>query len=292
MALTDNLVAYYKLDGNSNDSVGSNNGTDTSITYSTGKIGQCASFNGSSSKISIPTIINSSEVSSSGWIYVSNIYPSNDGKVLDIRNIGLSQQFMSRIYSGQFQYLVGDGVNYISLTYNINANTWYHFVCTLKTGEQKLYINGNLVASDNKNFLGLNIGGNGLGMIGQEYNGAYPRYYTGYIDEVGIWSRALSAEEVSDLWNEGAGFSFPFLSAYISGLVKLNNSLIENAKIYCVDQTSNEVVDVLLSDENGFFKFKALDVDTKYHIAVEYEDNENKLYNAKSLYDIIPIESS
>ena len=45
------------LNGNSNDSSGnSNNGTDTDITYGQayGKFGQGASFNGSSSKISLP----------------------------------------------------------------------------------------------------------------------------------------------------------------------------------------------------------------------------------------------
>ena len=37
-----NLVSYYKLEGNSNDSKGSNNGTDTSVDYGTayGKFGQ------------------------------------------------------------------------------------------------------------------------------------------------------------------------------------------------------------------------------------------------------------
>jgi len=33
MALTTDLEAYYKLDGNSDDSVGSNDWTDSNITY-------------------------------------------------------------------------------------------------------------------------------------------------------------------------------------------------------------------------------------------------------------------
>jgi len=44
MALTDNLISYWKLDGNSTDSVGSNNGTDTSVSYFTGLIGQAGSL--------------------------------------------------------------------------------------------------------------------------------------------------------------------------------------------------------------------------------------------------------
>lgn len=45
MALDTNLVSYYKLDSNSNDSVGSNNGTDTSVSYVAGKIGNAGSYN-------------------------------------------------------------------------------------------------------------------------------------------------------------------------------------------------------------------------------------------------------
>ena len=44
-----NLVAYYKFDTNSNDFSGnSHNGVDTAISYANaGKVGNCATFNGS-----------------------------------------------------------------------------------------------------------------------------------------------------------------------------------------------------------------------------------------------------
>lgn len=45
--------AYYKFSGNSNDSANSNNGTDTDISYVTGKYGQGADFNGTTSKITV-----------------------------------------------------------------------------------------------------------------------------------------------------------------------------------------------------------------------------------------------
>ncbi len=48
-----NLVAYWRMEGNSNDSKGSNNGTDSNITYSNanGRFGQGAAFNGTTSSI-------------------------------------------------------------------------------------------------------------------------------------------------------------------------------------------------------------------------------------------------
>ena len=48
-----NIISRWKLNGNSLDEKGLNNGTDSNISYVTGKIGQGASFNGSSSKIGI-----------------------------------------------------------------------------------------------------------------------------------------------------------------------------------------------------------------------------------------------
>jgi hypothetical protein len=36
--------------------------------------------------------------------------------------------------------------------------------------------------------------------------------FNGQIDEVGIWTRALSAQEVSDIYNNGSGITYPFIN--------------------------------------------------------------------------------
>lgn len=45
------LIAWYKLDGNANDTLGVFNGTPSNMTYTTGKFSQAGSFNGTSSGI-------------------------------------------------------------------------------------------------------------------------------------------------------------------------------------------------------------------------------------------------
>ena len=45
------LISYYEFAGNANDSVGSNNGTATSVTYPSGVVGNCADFTSSTSSI-------------------------------------------------------------------------------------------------------------------------------------------------------------------------------------------------------------------------------------------------
>ena len=208
MALTDGLKAYYKLDSNANDSLGNYNGTATSMSWSAGKIGQAGSFNGSSSKIAIATTVKATGVSYVFWIYCSNINPSQDGKIVDIRNSS-SIQLMSSIENYNVAFYVNDGSS-SKITTPVSKNTWTHFVLTSENGSQKIYKNGALATSDTKSFNGTTIGGSGQGMIGQEWNNGAPRYYSGLIDEVGIWDRALSAGEVAELYNGGDGLTYPF----------------------------------------------------------------------------------
>lgn len=49
------FISYWKFDGNANDSVGTNNGTATNVTYPTGLIGNCADFSGfSTARVVVP----------------------------------------------------------------------------------------------------------------------------------------------------------------------------------------------------------------------------------------------
>ena len=45
--------------------------------------------------------------------------------------------------------------------------------------------------------------------MGRQAGGA-PFYVDGIIDEVGIWARSLSDAEVTQLYNAGAGLTYPF----------------------------------------------------------------------------------
>lgn len=214
--LTKNLVAYWKLDENSNDAVGSNNGTDTSITYSAGngKIGQGAGFDSSSDKIVLPNLGVGGATARTISLWANATSFSGVGQMFGYGTGGtnafclLSNQYSGRIY-WQFaanDYYTGD---------IMSTGTWYHIVAvydggTLSTSTVHLYLNG----------VPQNISGSGTGSanttdsnyaIGYDVAnsaGSFP----GAIDEVGIWNRALSAEEITTLYNSGAGLSYPFES--------------------------------------------------------------------------------
>ena len=52
------IVSWWKGEGNANDSVGTNNGIASNITYTNGEVGQAFVFNGSSSQVRIPASAN------------------------------------------------------------------------------------------------------------------------------------------------------------------------------------------------------------------------------------------
>ena len=221
MALTDNLIAYYKLDGNSNDSVGSNNGTDTNITYSTdyGKINQGARFQSNSSKIELVTAstlgLGGTSLSFSCWCRVET--PSSSaGYILGFQSsssytffewAGFRVQtdgklrFTFYTTSGSFkEYTSPNNPNIM------NDGKKHHIVFNYDGASVKVYI-------DNSLFWTQNI----TGTI--SFNSTEPlrigvghpaAFYNGGIDEVGIWNKALSSTEITELYNSGNGLQYPF----------------------------------------------------------------------------------
>ena len=229
MALTDNLVSYWKLDGNSNDSVGSNNGTDTNITYSAanGKIIQGAGFNGTSSVINYPSVpqTGAGEFTMSAWIKGSDFSVRREiigfGKNVNGQGVSMSigsDSTFDKLYCdfyGAFGSVLG--------TTSLSTSTWYFVVTTYNGTNLKIYLNGTLDGTGG-NFTA-NIVSNSTNSIGKQF-WANTSYFTGSIDEVGVWSRALSSTEITTLYNAGAGLQYPFTTSsqsFLMGLLGVGN---------------------------------------------------------------------
>jgi hypothetical protein len=105
-----------------------------------------------------------------------------------------------------------DGSSYI-LGPSVNLNQWYNIICTFSPNYIVLYVNGVNVASETASDV-VNIGDNSFsgfalsGFLGTGQIGAFP--LTGVMDEVGVWSRPLTQEEVTSLYNSGAAKAYPF----------------------------------------------------------------------------------
>lgn len=227
MALTDNLVSYWKLDessGNAADSVGSNTLTNNgSTTYSTGKINNGAVLNANTKYLSIADASQSgldltTAFTFSFWINVTK--PTNGVTISFIdKYLGTGNQRSYRLYyynsSGTYTFysdLSGDGSGadeYI-LNYTLTDSTWYHivYVWNGSTKKHTLYINGSSQGEQTGS------------LTSSLFNSTAPFYLgngqglnttlNGTMDEVGVWSRALSSTEISQLYNSGNGLQYPF----------------------------------------------------------------------------------
>ena len=199
------------MEGNSNDYWGTNNGTDTSVSYGTsyGKVAQGGLFTASGSNGISTSLFISGNGSRS---YAAWFKPTGtNNAIMAMGNPSTGQQFAMASY-GTGLWFASNNNNCYGGTAIADGN-WHFGVITYGGGATndastgiKIYVDNVLqtLTSNGASWGGtLNTTGHSL-VIG---NGdAYTdNAFGGDIDEVGIWSKVLSTQEISDLYNGGAG---------------------------------------------------------------------------------------
>lgn len=213
MALTDDLIEYWKLDGNSKGIFG-NNGADTSVTYnaSNGKLIQGVGFQPGYIEIPHNAVFNvTTALSISLWmksntLQVNKYFISKPANPAGGNN-GWDISTGSAINKVKF-ILLGLTPQNAEVTANIYDGNWHHIVLTYGGNNLTCYIDNNVVV--NNNTTGSISTNNNALTIGSFYRTNYNALFAGAIDEVGIWKRKLSAGEVSDLYLQGNGSQYPF----------------------------------------------------------------------------------
>ena len=191
--------ALYRFEGNANDESGVYNGTATNLTYSNGIIGQCAVFNGSSSYVSTSTVpdIDSTTAgtySVSMWMTLNS--PINTVP-LDIR------QKLNVIFNASgilfVNVPVSAGTGYNTLVPYTSSNKMVNVVIVKPAGSNYLnvYFDGVLQNGTNST-LGTYTHITSFN-IGRETAARY--YYSGQIDQVRLFNKALSEAEVKSLYS-------------------------------------------------------------------------------------------
>ena len=198
----DGLVAYYKLDGNSNDSVGSNNGTPYNISYVDGKYNKAVSCNGSSSYITFGNlgITGSNARSFSAWFklgatsmsawtsMIGWVGASTNSTYFDIE-IGASNNLVLHFYGTEIA---------IDTLSNLGTSSFYNIIATYDGTTAKVYLNNVLKSSVN-----ISLATNSNFNIGRRASTG--NYFNGLIDEVAVYSKELSSDERNKIYNGGAG---------------------------------------------------------------------------------------
>ena len=211
------LVGWWKGGGDASDSVGGNNGVLVNGNYTDGMVGQAFAFdpenypNGTYSGVQIPdspAYVLTNALTIEGWIH-----PRGNSFLIFWRGD-------NRIGFDPY-YLSFDGNNYLHLTITAADNSsdevgvtvgygsWIHVAATFDSvnGNLSIYTNG--VLASQKGTLVRPFGQliaedhPGIG-IGNLNDGQNSFCFYGDIDEIGLYSRALSSNEIAAIYNAGS----------------------------------------------------------------------------------------
>ena len=199
-------------DGSGNGNIGTLNGGPSWQTSTACKVGACLSFNSSSSRVDVP---NSPSLNTTTSFTVTFWYKStaNAGSIA-AKPIGTGS-----LNSWQIEFLNASTLSFTSSNGSSqsfdsvsapSSGSWTFVAASWDGGTKKLYLDGaerlsvaRIIAFDTSPVV-----------IGGDYNsGSFVLPFSGLVDEVKIFNRALTAAEVQTLYQE-ANFSLPVISSF------------------------------------------------------------------------------
>jgi hypothetical protein len=219
--LLTSFVSFFSFEGNANDVKDSHNGTVTGATQVEGTRYNTFSynFNGSSQYITLGTHADfeAVNIAVSAWVYPTATTVLK--KVVAKRNntsIQWALQVNATNPRWEFTITIGGTTYTVTATVNFTTNSWYHLVGTYDGAKVRLYVNGlevgtavtitgNITSYATMPVLFGARCANGVVTPGADYFG-------GRIDEVGIWGRGLTEDEVRDLYYGGNGLPYAEVS--------------------------------------------------------------------------------
>jgi hypothetical protein len=227
---TNGLVGWWPFTGNANDESGnSNNGTVNGATLTTDRFGNtntAYSFDGVNDFISIPdnnSLDFTTTYTISVWVQIPDYstpqFPNQSGSTDAVRTIlgkprasgwttGYSINSVYELYQGlsnNFTHSINDGTSQsiLASSFPLPLNSWINIIAVKTPTNISLYRNGVLEQTINTT-LTLTNSSEPL-YIGKEFTNTAPidwyRWFKGKADDIGIWNRALTQQEVTALYN-------------------------------------------------------------------------------------------
>ncbi|MBY0426394.1 MAG: LamG domain-containing protein, partial [Cytophagales bacterium] len=220
--LSNGLIAMYPFNGNANDESGNNlNGTITGIVpFVNDRMGnpnKAIQLNGNPSNfVSIAhndlfNFTSTTNFSISLWMY-SNPNPNHFMLISKGRDV--HSGYNSYAVSSDGFYITesfGQGLNNPNVAYygSIKNSQWNHIVCIANSSNQKMYyyLNGNLVKDTSYTPISINnlyplVFGRHFVFPDGSGGAEYP--FTGYLDDISIYKRALNPNEIKALYGDNS----------------------------------------------------------------------------------------
>jgi hypothetical protein len=198
------LEAWWSFTGNANDLSGNgNNMTNSGATLTTDRNGAMSSayaFSGSNQYLSVPVPSFTFGATDSFTISYWQRKPSNSYGLALMNSSSTNGNFIWLFQTGttgNYQFGTNKQGSAWSWAQTTHAtNQWEHFVGTYANGSMVLYKNGVQVATSS--YIHANANKVNLPLwIGRGHN---PNFFTGDLDDIGIWSRVLTQGEIDLLF--------------------------------------------------------------------------------------------
>jgi hypothetical protein len=212
--LNDGLVAHYPFDGNANDASGNgNDGVVVGATLTIDRFNKASSaynFDGQDDYIEIPNTDNMFDLvgawSISTWVKSSVTGDQRSNPIVwKIGRNGLNEDTFYMAKSDN-RFSVGlerasDGYDFSSASAEHTTNTFYHVVGTYDGKNLKVYVNGVLEKTSEIGFINAYVGPAPL-RIGNILHSNHGKkgVFEGTIDDIRIYKRALSEDEIKALY--------------------------------------------------------------------------------------------
>ena len=228
--LSVSLAAYYELEEASGNRLDSHTGgytlTDVNTVGSgTGIQGTAADFEQTNaeylSRVSTNSVFDGvTSFSISAWVNIesfSAVYPT----VASVWNDGSNNRAWSLAFVGNQPYFyisqLGTNATLSNITSGatLSTGTWHHLVGTFNgsTGNLRIYVNNTQYTNASGRTGIFNSSADFRIGHAVTFASRSDGYFDGLIDEVGIWTKELTASEVSDLYNSGSGIPFEATAA-------------------------------------------------------------------------------
>ena len=216
---TNGLVGWWPFNGNANDESGNgNNGTVYGATLATDRFGvvdKSYDFDGVDDFIQI--LDASSLRLQQGTINCWVKYSSMDKMQLFVKqninnawdsNFGIEINDYNQILGPgpriQGMYVIGCGLQTAWTTFtpgnDLSGTVWHQLTAVFDVGIMKIYIDGILMGSLNTPISSMNACAGSDLLLGRGWQN-FPLWYSGRIDDLAIWNRALNQQEVTELYN-------------------------------------------------------------------------------------------
>jgi hypothetical protein len=216
---TNGLLGWWPFNGNANDESG--NGLNGSVNGATltsdrnGNANKAYSFDGTDDYILVPPTnllsTNSNSIITISYWVNSNVALGTNKNIFNLRSSNNSD-FASfwnypndeRVSFNSYNMPISSGITFEGNATVVNGN-WYHLVgiYDYSTNIITMYLNGNLISTTTYGTASIALLTTPKLTIGarNDYTNSITFFFNGKIDDFGIWNRALTQQEITDLYN-------------------------------------------------------------------------------------------